>query len=1353
MSDFFEIATRSTKRGTLEIYPKFKAVTSKDLMIRGGDFYAVWLEDEGLWSTNEEKALQLIDRELDTFAKEYRSSFEGSVRVLHLWDVETGMIDRWHRYCRNQLWDSYHTLDDRLTFANTEVKKEDYSSKRLPYPLVKGKHDAYDRLMSVLYEPQEREKLEWAIGAVVAGDSAVIQKFLVLYGAPGTGKSTVLNIIQKLFDGYFAVFDAKALGSSNNSFALEPFNSNPLVAIQHDGDLSRIEDNTRLNSIASHEQMTVNEKFKSAYSNSFKCVMFMGTNKPVRITDAKSGIIRRLIDVQPSGNKLSSSEYKRVVSQINFELGAIAYYCREVYLSNPERYDNYMPTNMMGASNDFYNFVEESYMIFKRDNRVTLKSAWELYKNYCDEAKVSYPLSQRPFKEELKNYFKDFKERTLLDDGTRVRNLYEGFRNDIFEDQVEDSLTSESADDSNWLSLQPIPSLLDAILADSPAQYADEDGKPFRKWKNVKTTLKDIDTSKLHYVQIPDVSHIVFDFDEKDENGEKSLQKNLAEASKWPPTYAELSKSGEGVHLHYIYQGDVSRVRNLFADNIEIKIFTGNSSLRRKVTLCNNLPVATISSGLPIKGDTKKVVTEEHVKNEKNLIRLLIRIMNKEFHPGTKPSVDFIKKVLDDAYESGISYDVTKMRNDIAQFAAHSTHQAEYCMRVVSEMKFKSKETDENVVPEDDTLIFFDIEVFKNLLLVCWKKHGEKSPIVRMFNPSPVEIEELSRRRLIGFNCRRYDNHILYARMMGYSIEACYELSQSIINNGVGFFSDAYNFSYTDVYDFAAAGNKKSLKKYEIQLKIPHIESDDPWDEPLAEERWDKIAEYCSNDVRATEKVFDFLSSDWTARMILADIAGMTVNDTTNSLTKRIIFHGDNEPQDRFIYRFLAEPVTSVRADVAAFLTQACPEMMSAPFGKANSVLPYWEGYEFRNNKSTYRGEVVGEGGYAYSKPGTYGNVVYLDVASMHPHSAIAECLFGPTYTTRFRELVLARIAIKEENWPEAETLLNGLLVPYIEKVKKGLITSKQLANALKTAINSVYGLTAAKFKNQFRDDRNIDNIVAKRGALFMIDLKHEVEDRGFIVVHIKTDSIKIADATPEIIQFVVDYGKRYGYSFDIEDRYDRMCIVDKSSYVAKRPDGSWTVVGDKFAQPYVFKTLFSHEPIVFDDYCVTNAVQTAMYLDMNEGLPDVTSSEKQFEKLEDKYKKGELSDITFESLCDSVRKEVGKGHNYVFVGKVGQFCPIAPGKGGGILVSKNGHKFYAVQGSKGYRWLESDDVHDSGREADIDMNYFNTAVDDCMYDLAVHGDVNWFLSDEPYIPPEYINGAPVYTEFLPWKE
>lgn len=238
MVDFLMVSTRSPKKGIVEIYPKFIIKKSSDLMIRGGDFYAVWVEERGQWSTDEQEAIRLIDIELDKYYEEHRNRFDtDNVRVLHMWDSGSGMIDCWHKYCQKQMRDNFNMLDEKIIFANDVTSRKDFSSKRLTYPLERGGIEAFDALMSVLYSPEERHKIEWCIGSVVSGESRHIQKFMVLYGEAGTGKSTVLNIIQKLFDGYTAVFDAKALGSSSNAFALEAFRNNPLVAIQHDSDL------------------------------------------------------------------------------------------------------------------------------------------------------------------------------------------------------------------------------------------------------------------------------------------------------------------------------------------------------------------------------------------------------------------------------------------------------------------------------------------------------------------------------------------------------------------------------------------------------------------------------------------------------------------------------------------------------------------------------------------------------------------------------------------------------------------------------------------------------------------------------------------------------------------------------------------------------------------------------------------------------------------------------------------------------------------------------------------------------------------------------------------------------------
>lgn len=1304
MFDFIKITVRTKRPGLYEVYPKFIIKQSSDLMIRGGDFYAIWVEERGLWSTNEQDAIDLIDRELHQYAEENKSRYDGQLNVLYMWDAESGTIDSWHKYCQKQMRDSFHMLDEKLIFANTETTKKDYASKKLSYPLETGDPVAWDKIMSTLYSEEERHKIEWAIGSIVSGDSKKLQKFMVLYGAAGTGKSTVLNIIQQLFEGYYSVFDAKALGSSSNAFALEAFKSNPLVAIQHDGDLSKIEDNTRLNSLVSHEMMTINEKFKATYSNRFKCFLFMGTNKPVKITDGKSGLIRRLIDVSPTGNKIEPKEYKKLIKQVGFELGAIASYCQDVYLEDPGRYDNYIPTTMLGASNDFYNFVIDSYSVFKKEDGTTLKAAWEMYKLYCEEAKVTYPFSQRSFKEELKNYFWDFKDRFVSEDGLRMRSVYSGFRTDKFEEDQDDK--KETPKNAHHIKFDGKTSIFDAECADCFAQYATTTGTPTKKWDDVTTKLVDLNTSELHYVKVPE-NHIVIDFDIPDEQGNKCYEKNVEEASKWPPTYAELSKSGAGVHLHYIYTGDVSKLSRVYDNHIEVKVFTGKSSLRRKLTKCNSLPIATISSGLPLKGDSK-LVNFEAVQSEKGLRTLIKRNINKDIHPGTKPSIDFIHKILEDAYASGLSYDVSDMKNAVLAFAANSTNQSEYCLKLVQKMKFKSAEPSVPGANDDGEIVFYDVEVFPNLFLVNWKLRGPDKPVIRMINPTSAEIEGLLKFNLIGFNNRRYDNHILYGRLIGYDNEQLYNLSQKIVSGDRNaFFSEAYNISYTDIYDFASAGNKKSLKKFEIELGIHHQELGLPWDQPVPEERWIEVAEYCDNDVIATEAVFEHLQADWTARQILADLADMTVNDTTNSLTTKIIFGSNRTPQDQFNYRDLSQPVHHLNEDTLEFLKKAAPEMMSEPHGEAKSLLPYFPGYKYEAGVSTYRGEEIGEGGKVYAEPGMYGNVALLDVASMHPHSVIAEVLFGAKFTTRFKEIVDGRVHIKHEAWDEVNSMLDGKLTKYVQKVINGEMTSKQLSNALKTAINSVYGLTAASFENAFHDPRNKDNIVAKRGALFMTDLKFEVQRRGFTVAHIKTDSIKIPDATPEIIQFVMDFGKRYGYEFEHEATYDRMCLVNDAVYIAKYKDGKeagqWTATGKQFAVPYVFKTLFSKEEIELKDMSETMSVATSLYLDMNEKLPE-------------------------------------DEHDYCFVGKVGSFCPIKPDCGGGVLYregkDKEGNvKYSAATGSKGYRWLEAETVKTLDKGGDIDRSYYDKLVNDAVDVISQYGDFEWFVSDDPYVP------------------
>ena len=933
MLDFYTIAEDVVKKGSYEVYPNFLVMGHpKDLMIRGKDFYAVWMEDTGMWSTDEDDIIKIVDKDIAERVKELRDQYpQYTVKAKTMRSSRSGVIDIWHRYCQRQMRDSYKDLDSKIIFRNTETTRKDYASKKLPYDLVDGPCDAWDEIVGTLYSDEEREKIEWSIGAIISGDSKKIQKFIVFYGDGGTGKSTIMNIIEKLFEGYWSRFNAKEIASNNNAFALESFKNNPLVSIQHDGDLSKIEDNTMLNSIVSHESMEVNEKFKSRYIMKFNTFLYMGTNKPVKITEAKSGIIRRLIDVRPTGKKLSRARYDELMDRIDFELGQIANHCLNVYKKlGKSYYDNYIPKDMIASTNEFYNFVEDNYDMFLKDDGVPAKKAYTLYKQYCIDTNVPYQLTYTKFRVEFSNYFEGVKDRVKLD-GIEYYNYYYGFKWEKFpghegpageDESVEDGPYGIKQDaDGSWIIFKdssdfPEGSLFDCGYEGQPAQYAKEDGSPKEYWNKVKTKLMDLDTHELHYVLMPE-NHIVIDFDIKNENGEKDFELNKAAASKFPKTYAELSKSGAGIHLHYIYDGDVKDLSHIYDDNIEIKTFGGKASLRRKLTKCNNLEIAHINSGLPLKGVKNTVINFDAVKLEKALETTIKKCLMKEVHPDTTSNVDFIKKILDDAYASGKPYSIDpKLRQKVFIFASNSTHQSEKCLRVYKDMKWESEEVseskpDEKVVniatkflKEDRPIVFYDIEIFPNLFIVCWKYH-HKDGVIKMINPTSKDLDRLLQEKLVGFNNRRYDNHILYARWAkNYSNQELYELSRRIIEEGdrTAQFSEAFNLSYTDVWEFAS--NKQGLKKWEIELGINHLENEHPWNEPVDEKYWDEIAEYCANDVRATEEVFDKCAADFKTRELLSDLSGLSLNDTNRQHITKILI-GDNKSADH-VYTDLA---------------------------------------------------------------------------------------------------------------------------------------------------------------------------------------------------------------------------------------------------------------------------------------------------------------------------------------------------------------------------------------------------------------------------------------------------------------
>ena len=209
-----------------------------------------------------------------------------------------------------------------------------------------------------------------------------------------------------------------------------------------------------------------------------------------------------------------------------------------------------------------------------------------------------------------------------------------------------------------------------------------------------------------------------------------------------------------------------------------------------------------------------------------------------------------------------------------------------------------------------------------------------------------------------------------------------------------------------------------------------------------------------------------------------------------------------------------------------------------------------------------------------------------------------------------------------------------------------------------------------------------------------MVDLKHFVQEKGYTVAHIKTDSIKIPNADDRIISEVFEFGKKYGYTFEHEATYDRMLLVNDAVYIAHDKDG-WHATGKQFQEPVVFKTLFSGDPLDLEDVAQTRSVTTRMFLEFGE-------------------------------------------NDRKFVGRVGSFIPVVPGTpGAGRLVRENhrtdkdGNEVISygdVGGCKGYLWIDYEDAGDDWRSK-LDNRYGRGLVDAALGQIRKYTDADTFLT------------------------
>lgn len=1234
--DFVRIVkNRVGNRSDGEIYQMsidFNVGHLRDVVIQGGNFTAFYNYDTHFWESKAsfyKYARALLYEEAE---KERQLHPDQTILVQdpqHLSSKVPTKIDALCKACETE---NAILFNQKIFFHGELPEREDYATKTMPYERYVGNTDEacpnYDELMSVLYSPEDRTMIEWLAGCALCGDGDRVDKFIYLEGEPGSGKSTILNIVEQVLGPYGASIKAEEFASSNSPFATAQMKKAPLLGIQHDGDLSKIETNTILNNIISHEPIEINEKYAKTFYIRLRTLLIIASNNALRLTDSYSGLLRRALDPVPTGKLIPNDKYNKLVGAIQYELAGICARWIDVYRSLGTRaYGPYRSTRIVRNGNALGYWVERNRDIeWSRSGECYLSTEYSLYRAYCDGTSTK-PISKSLFERQL-HFFWEMSADETQDNSVKDVHFMDyawkrrAFTKPVYRLYVDKSDTPKECE---FLSFTVSSDAEFAKLcSECPAQYATESGTPKASWDTVTTKLSNIVSTELHYVR-PQLQHIVIDLDCRDSGGGKSLNAAISVINELglPPTYGELSKSGQGVHLHYIYDGDPTTLTNLIRENVEVKVFVGKSSLRRKFSYSNGLPVSHVSSGIPLK-DKKEDVAGKEIEDEDHLRNIIKKGLRGEYGSHIV-TIQFIDYMLKKAVAQGLVYDLESYRVDLMAYALKSTHHANELPAVVEKMPLHNG-------AKEKPIIIFDFEVFPNYNCLGWKIKGEKQRNIERF-PSPQTLQDfLDKYRIAGFNNLGYDNIIWYTLMQGASPYEVYKVSKAIItrDKSLRIPRSVKSLSYTDIYDFC--NTKQSLKKWEVQLGIHHQECPYDWDQPLPEEAWDVVDRYCLNDVEASEAVWDANENDWVTRQLLAFLTGMTVNDTTNSLTAKLIFGEDTHPQSEFIYTDLSD------------------------------TFPGYA-YEVKNGKcvSYFHGRTIGEGGYVVGSPGWHTMVGVRDVESMHPTSTIELGLFGK-YTARYKYLVDVRKAAKNGREEEIKAAYDGRLYEFMTEKN---LSYKTLSKSLKVPINAVYGCTSAKFDNIFKDPRNVDNIVAKRGELMMVSLEDELRAIGVAPTHVKTDSIKLDNYTQELDDKVVEFGKKYGYKFTIEEFYTTFCLFDKAQYIAYDAcTGKWDSRGKLFDKNgLVFKKLFGLD------------VKESDYLETKQSLSGPLYIGDQF---------------------------VGKNANIVFVKE--QY--------GKPMSCKRDDKFVSVTGTKGLFVMEYEEALQKDFWNILDYDYYDSQVE-----------------------------------------
>lgn len=452
-------------------------------------------------------------------------------------------------------------------------------------------------------------------------------------------------------------------------------------------------------------------------------------------------------------------------------------------------------------------------------------------------------------------------------------------------------------------------------------------------------------------------------------------------------------------------------------------------------------------------------------------------------------------------------------------------------------------------------LLFYDIETFQNYFLIVGQKMDSEEFFV-LENPSCVELMNfINEGRLIGFNNHRFDDVILASMMnrvmtTGGDLHAelnpkhAYDMAQEIISSGADVFFEGLRTPTEDLMkyrDFET--NALNLKSFENVLMMDILETPVPFDKILTDEEKELVLQYCKNDVIATKRAYEFqvergsvesvtMLRNWVARELQIEPTQL-VKSSVNSMMIKLL--DDVEYDRNYFFRYIDSCNFDYIRQDTEFMTW---------LKEITNWVDNKEKTEYLAS-SAPKLEIVRHGvTYTFASGGVHGlnedekvcsNVKHSDFASLYPNIMIHIRALG-TATSKYEEIVKTRITYKS--------------------------TNKSMANGLKLAVNSLYGLTRSKTSGAHLYDPYVGLDVCILGQMLSYELALRIVDAGGTMINVNTDGLiyktngydsRIADVIREFEETVRISMDTTDLPYLVQKDVNNYFVLDESFEVMKR--------------------------------------------------------------------------------------------------------------------------------------------------------------------------------------------------------